>query len=64
MSGLMARLQKKQPPETKLFRKFRKSKLRVDEMLYKEIRNNVQALKTKKNFSKKSYMKTGKPTDL
>ena len=64
MSGLMARLQKKQPPETKLFRKFKKSKLRVDEMLYKEI-NNVQALKTKKeNFSKKSYMKTGKPTDL
>ena len=65
MSGLMARLQKKQPPETKLFRKFKKSKLRVDVMLYKEIRNNVQALKTKKeNFSKKSYMKTGKPTDL
>ena len=43
----------------KLFRKFKKSKLSVDEVLHKEARNTVQAfIKDKKeNFCKKSCVK-------
>ena len=48
----------------KLFRKFRKSKLNVDKILYKEARNTVQALiKDKKTFARKTiwkYRKTNK----
>ena len=45
--------------QSKLLRKFRKYKLSVDEMIYNEARNNVQALikDKKKNFCKKSYLK-------
>ena len=54
MSDLMERLQKKKPT-----RKSEKFKLRVDEILYKEARNSVQALikDKKENFCKKSYLK-------
>ena len=44
MSGLMERLQKKIAARDKLCRKFKKSKLSVDNILYKEARNTVQAL--------------------
>ena len=40
----------------KLFRKFKKSKIGVDEILYKEARNTVQALlkDKKKTFARKA----------
>ena len=43
----------------KLFRKFKKSKLSVDEILNKEARNIVQALikDKKENFCEKGYLK-------
>ena len=44
MSGLMERLQKQIAARDKLCRKFKKSKLSVDNILYKEARNTVQAL--------------------
>ena len=43
-SGLMEILQKKIAVTDKLLRKFYKSKLSVDKILYKEARNTVQAL--------------------
>ena len=40
----------------KLFKKFKKSKLHIDEMIYKEAKNTVQRLikEKKKHFSRKS----------
>ena len=50
----------------KLFRKLKKSKLRVDEILYKESRNTVPALiKDKRNLlPKKLSENIGKPKEL
>ena len=56
MSGLMERFQKKQPSETNSLENFKK--LSVDEILYKEARNTVQAsFKDKKNksFARKAF---------
>ena len=57
MDGLMERCIKN--TKDKLFRKFKKSKLNVDEILYKEARNTMQALikDKKETFCKKSYLK-------
>ena len=47
MNGLIERLQKKKKKiatREKLFRKFKKSKLNLEEILYKEARNTVEAL--------------------
>ena len=40
----------------KLFKKFKKSKLHIDELIYKEAKNTVQRLikEKKKNFSRKN----------
>ena len=52
----------------KLFRKFKKSKLNVDEILYREARNTVQALikdKKRKLFQEKlSFCKKSYPNKL
>ena len=51
----------------KLFRKFEKSKLSVDEILYKEARNTVQALirdKKRKLLQEKLCKNMGKPKEL
>ena len=51
----------------KLFRKFEKSKLSVDEILYKEARNTVQALirdKKRKLLQEKLCKNIGKPKEL
>ena len=51
----------------KLFRKFEKSKLNVDEILYKEARNTVQALirdKKRKILQEKLSKNIGKPKEL
>ena len=51
----------------KLFKKFKKSKLRIDELMYKEARNTVQGLikeKKKKFFSKKLEENSGEPKEL
>ena len=51
----------------KLFKKFKKSKLHIDELIYKEAKNTVQRLikeKKKKFFSKKLEENIGKPKEL
>ena len=52
---------------SKLFKKFKKSKLHIDELIYKEAKNTVQRLikgKKKKFFSKKLEENIGKPKEL
>ena len=51
----------------KLFKKFKKSKLHIDELIYKEAKNTVQRLikeKKKKCFSKKLEENIGEPKEL
>ena len=51
----------------KLFKKFKKSKLHIDELIYKEAKNTVQRLikeKKKKFFSKKLEENIGEPKEL
>ena len=51
----------------KLCKKFKKRKLHIDELIYKEAKNTVQRLieeKKKKFFSKKLEQNTGKPKEL
>ena len=51
----------------KLFKKFKKSKLHIDELMYKEAKNTVQRLikeKKKKFFSKKLEENIGDPKEL
>ena len=51
----------------KLFKKFKKSKLHIDELIYKEAKNTVQRLikeKKKSFFSKKLEEKIGEPKEL
>ena len=51
----------------KLFKKFKKSKLHIDELIYKEAKNTVQRLikeKKKKFFSKKLEENIGEPKKL
>ena len=51
----------------KLFKKFQKSKLYIDELIYKEAKNTVQRLikeKKKKIFSKKLEENIGEPKEL
>ena len=65
MDGLMERCIKN--TKDKLFRKFKKSKLNVDEILYKEARNTMQALiKDKKRnlLQEKLSENKGKPKEL
>ena len=50
-----------------LFKKFKKSKLHIDELIYKEAKNTVQRLikeKKKKFFSKKLEENIGEPKEL
>ena len=51
----------------KLFKKFKKSKLHIDELIYKEAKNTVQRLikeKKKKFFSKKLEENIGEPKEI
>ena len=51
----------------KLFKKFKKSKLHIDELIYKEAKNTVQRLikeKKKKFFSQKLEENIGEPKEL
>ena len=51
----------------KLFKMFKKSKLHIDELIYKEAKSTVQRLikeKKKKNFSKKLEKNIGEPKEL
>ena len=51
----------------KLFKKFKKSKLHIDESIYKKAKNTVQRLikeKKKKFFSKKLEENIGEPKEL
>ena len=51
----------------KLFKMFKKSKLHIDELIYKEAKNSVQRLikeKKKKIFSKKLEENIGEPKEL
>ena len=51
----------------KLFKKFKKSKLHIDELIYKEAQNTVQRLikeKKKKFFSKNLEENIGEPKEL
>ena len=51
----------------KLFKKFKKSKLHIDKLIYNEVKNTVQHLikkKKKKLFSKKLEENIGEPKDL
>ena len=51
----------------KLFKKFKKSKLHIDELIYKEAKNTVQRLikeKKKKIFLKKLEENIGEPKEL
>ena len=51
----------------KLFKKLKKSKLYIDELIYKEAKSRVQSLikeKKKKFFSKKLAENIGRPKEL
>ena len=63
----MERLQKKQSPGTNCLENFEKPKLSVDEILYKEAQNTMQALikhKKRKLFQEKLSENIRKPKKL